>query len=244
MQNLRIHIESWSAWSPGVETPDDWLAWSRSDQELPVEGKFPGLKFLPSLLRRRLSPTGKMALKVAYDLGVDQDDIRMIFTSRHGEANQTIPLLNDIVAEEEMSPTKFSLSVHNTASGLYTITAKNTSPATAIAARLDSFEMGFVEAVAMLKAKREDRVLVVYADAPLDPPFDVLVDYEPPAAGAFLLRAEPTDINLTLSMGPRDSRSLTVGAHFPAFMKFLLNPQADPPSFVTDRLHWTWQRGE
>ena len=244
MQSFELNIERWSAWSPGVETKGDWLEWSRSGQELPVEGKMPSLKFLPSLLRRRLSPTGKMALKVAYDCEVDKDPIRTVFSSRHGEANQTIPLLTDIVNAEPMSPTKFSLSVHNTASGLYTITAENRSPATAIAARLDSFEMGFVEAAAMLMAGREDRVLLVYADAPLKPPFEVLVDYEPPVSGAFVLTTAPTDTTLTLTMEPRAQREISKEAHFPRFMRFLLDADHEDIEFVTDRLLWTWKRSE
>lgn len=242
MRALNVNIQRWSAWSPGVESAEDWRHWSRSGAELPVEGKMPSLKFLPAMLRRRLSPTGKMALKVAYDCGVDKEPIRTVFSSRHGEANQTIPLLHDIVRQEPVSPTKFSLSVHNTASGLYTITAKNTAPATAIAARLDTFEVGFLEAAAILATGREERVLVVYSDAPLKPPFDVLVDYEPPVAGAFLLSARPTDLILSLSMRPRGQEGVSKGPHFLAFMRLLLNPDHQPLELTTDRLTWTWAR--
>ena len=194
-------------------------------------------------MRRRLSTVGKMALKVAYDCQVEKEGLRTIFASRHGEANQTISLLKEIVKKEPMSPTKFSLSVHNTSAGLYTITAGVTASATAIAARLDTFEMGFVEACSCLAAGREKRVMLVYADTPLEPPFDMLVDYEPPFAGAFVLGAGATPDSLLLSMAGREEKSeITKVPHFLAFMKFLLQPNHKPIELVTDRLRWTWAR--
>lgn len=186
---------------------------------------------------------GKMALKVAYDCEASKDEVRTVFSSRHGEANVTIPLLNDIIHGQPLSPTKFSLSVHNTASGLYSITAENRAPATAIAARLDSFEMGFVEAATGIATGREKQVLLVYVDAPLKPPFDVLVDYEPPFAGAFLLGSAPTVDSLKLKVeGREQSRSTSSTPHFLAFMKFLLAPEASALKLATDRLTWSWSR--
>ena len=186
-----------------------------------------------------------MALKVAYDCEVADSEIRTVFSSRHGEANGTIPLLEDIVRGEALSPTKFSLSVHNTASGLYSITAENRSPATAVAARGDSFEMGFVEAATAIATGREKRVLVVYVDVPLKPPFDVLVEYEPPFAGAFVLGAQPTPDSVTLSMRAREEgEEMSRSPHFLAFMKFLLCSEQKGLVLSTDRLTWTWRRPE
>lgn len=242
-QTLQVNIERWSAWAPGLESAQDWIRWSQSGVDLPKQESPPDLKFLPSLMRRRLSAVGKMALKVAYDCAAEKEGLRTIFSSRHGEANQTISLLNDIVRGEPMSPTKFSLSVHNTSSGLYTITAGVTAPATAIAARLDTFEMGFVEACSCIAAGREEKVMLVYADTPLQPPFDVLVDYEPPFAAAFVLSAPTTPGSLLLSMTGREEGSeISKVPHFLAFMKFFLGPSQDPLHLVTDRLRWTWAK--
>ncbi len=240
---FEVNIERWSAWAPGLHSVDDWLGWSQTGGELSKDVSLPKLAFLPPLMRRRLSGVGKMALKVAYDCELENEEIRTIFSSRHGEANQTIPLLHDIVREEPVSPTKFSLSVHNTSSGLYSITAGRTAPTTALAARLDSFEMGFVEACSCIASGREDRVMLVYADAPLEPPFDVLVDYEPPFAGAFVLSAKSLGIGCSLSMSPRGERKeVSTQPHALAFMKFFLTPEHEPLELVTDRLCWTWSK--
>lgn len=200
---------------------------------------YPKLTVLPAMMRRRLSNLGKIALKVCYDCHDSEHKLRTIFSSRHGEANQTVAILADIIKKEPVSPTKFSLSVHNTSSGLYTITSENTNASTAIAARLDSFEMGFVEAYGLLASGREDKVLLVYADTPLDPPFDILVDYEDPFAAAFVLTAQPSTTSLTLTMQPRDkAHPVSTEPHGLAFMKFLLCQSRLQQT--TDRLTWSW----
>ena len=184
-----------------------------------------------------------MALKVAYDCGVTEEPVRTIFASRHGEANGTIPILQDIMEKSPVSPAKFSLSVHNSASGIYSISANNRTASTAVAAKLDTFEMGFVEAASALATGRVQKMLVVYSDAPLKPPFDVLVDYEPPFAGAFLLTAKPTPLALQLQMqGKKNEVESLSLSHTFAFMRFLLDEKQQSLAHTTDRLHWVWTR--
>lgn len=255
---MNIHIERWSAWAPDIQTHEQWQQWATAGEPItptpgttiPTPGTtaqphkkpeitYPKLTVLPSMMRRRLSNLGKIALKVCYDCHDSEHKLRTIFASRHGEANQTVAILADIIKREPVSPTKFSLSVHNTSSGLYTIASENTKASTAIAARLDSFEMGFVEAHALLASGREDKVLLVYADTPLDPPFDILVDYEPPFAAAFVLTARPSNISIALTMQPREKTlPVSTDPHGLSFMKFL---HTDAPlQQTTDRLTWTW----
>ncbi len=240
---LDLNIERWSAWAPGLETEDDWRAWARGEKVLTDDFAYPKLTVLPSLMRRRLSSLGKIALKVAYDCRTEGESLRTIFSSRHGEANQTVGLLGDITGGEPVSPTKFSLSVHNTGSGLFTITSQNTAPSTAVAARLDSFEMGCVEAHGALATGREERVMMVFADTPLEPPFDILVDYEPPFAAGFLLSSKPGSHSLRLTMAVREEgEELSQTPHGLSFMRFLLQPDSPDLRLVTDRLAWTWSR--
>jgi len=43
----------------------------------------------------------------------------MVFASRHGEADRTLAILQDLAAGAEVSPTLFSMSVHNSVPGLW-----------------------------------------------------------------------------------------------------------------------------
>ena len=55
-----------------------------------------------------------------------------IFASRHGELARTVKIIESIVKLEDVSPTDFSLSVFNTALGLFSIFTENKAPSTMV----------------------------------------------------------------------------------------------------------------
>lgn len=117
--------------------------------------------------RRRLSRLSKMAVRVAFDA---IDGITMplpsVFASRHGEINRTIALLDNLVLQEPVSPTVFAQSVHNTASGMFSILSHNHCPSSAICAGSSSLPQAFIEGWS-LSMSFCSPVLVVYVDEPI-----------------------------------------------------------------------------
>ncbi len=77
-----------------------------------------------------MSEVSKLAVQVAMDITVEENIDYIIFTSQHGELKTTLELLVSCAKGEPLSPTAFSQSVHNTASGLFTITTKRETPST------------------------------------------------------------------------------------------------------------------
>ncbi|BDY04377.1 beta-ketoacyl synthase chain length factor [Ferrimonas sp. YFM] len=128
------------------------------------EGDAPVVSVVPAMQRRRLTRLSKMALHVASFLD-ESHDLPSVFASQHGEVAHTMTMLNGIFAGEAPSPTKFSQSVHNSASGAYGIHFSNQAPSTSIAAGRDTLFSALVEARAMLEPGRD--VLVIYVDVPL-----------------------------------------------------------------------------
>lgn len=126
----------------------------------------PDVAFVEPMLRRRLSSLEKMSLRVAHDCAHDIPDVRFVYASRHGELTRTTAMLGDLAAEQELSPTAFSMSVLNATAGLFSILQHNTAPSTAISAAASSFGYGLLEACLQLAAKPEQPVLLVYADEP------------------------------------------------------------------------------
>ncbi len=121
---------------------------------------------VPTLLRRRVSAIGQQALRAGFQIAASQP-ARFILCSRHGEFDRTVSLLRSIAAREPLSPADFSLSVHNALAGLLSIATKNTHGHTAIAAGPDSFGYGMLEAALCLATAQDEKVLVIYFDAPL-----------------------------------------------------------------------------
>ncbi len=149
----------------------------------------PDLEFIGPMLRRRLSPLARAALHVANICAANISRVRFVYASRHGELGRTVELLQGIANAEPLSPTTFSLSVLNSAAGIYSIARNDHSPATAIAAGEETFGFGLLEAHAQAEATAEP-VLYVYADAPAPAPLGPQAD-DPEDVLAIALLIDP-----------------------------------------------------
>jgi hypothetical protein len=238
---LNVTIEGWSAWAPGVESAIQWQEWAIGQRVIDSEGT-PSVQFLPAMFRRRLSRLTKMALKVAYDCASDIESINTVFCSRHGELFRSTGLLQDIVAGEPISPTGFSLSVHNTASGLFSIARKDTAPSTAISAGRETFETAFMEAAVLLTTGRAKKVLLVISDEPAPFPFNEYQDEKEQAyAAAFLLSRSGVGNVIALSMKTGEMKPVFSEQHGLAFLRFFLN-RKNELSVPSERVSWQWKR--
>jgi hypothetical protein len=179
---LRFTIQSWSAWAPGLENPDDWRRFAREPVIRSLDGA-PALKFVPAMQRRRLSRLSRMALEL-------RSHVPTVFASRHGESDLCVALLSDIVRDLALSPTQFSHSVHNTQAALYSIEAGNGGASTSLAAQQDTFCAGLVEALASCRRHRPEPALLVVADEPFPEIFKTFEDELPAAYGAAWLVEE------------------------------------------------------
>lgn len=184
MHDLRwtIPVARWSSWPAGATTPPD-------------------IGFVEPLVRRRLSTLSKMALKVAHDCAADCKALRLVFASRHGELRRTTAMLDDIAANQPVSPTAFSLSVLNAMAGIYSIERSDRSPATAISAGAETLGYALLEAHAQYSADSATPVLVVYADEPADGRYGA-VDHEVPAGALAILLDKGAQARLDCSTGP------------------------------------------
>lgn len=143
-----------------------WIAWDSGSKS----GAAPDLGFIEPLLRRRLSPLARAALHVANACCDGYQSVRFVYASRHGELGRTVELLRNLVHNEPLSPTTFSLSVLNSAAGVFAIARSDHAPATAIAAGRESFGFGLLEAYTRHRLDPATPVLYVYADAPAPDP--------------------------------------------------------------------------
>lgn len=162
---VNFQIESWVAIAPGLETREDWQRWLKHPEALPESLGKVSLEKIPPMLRRRFGTLGKCAMAAALQILKEDDAIPGIFSSRHGDTALTLSLLEEMGRDEPMSPTGFSLAVHNAVSGLYSIARKDTSMVTSLAAMEGLVLHTLLEAVGQLRVS--DRVLCVIYDIPL-----------------------------------------------------------------------------
>ncbi len=123
------------------------------------------LPFIDPLFRRRLSSLSKMALAASNEcVDNNKSHVRMIFASQHGEIQSSLKMLHDLSNKMQLSPTTFSLSVHNTTVGLYSIARTDRSSSTAISAGEDTLFAALQEAAGQISRYPTEPVLVICAD--------------------------------------------------------------------------------
>ncbi|RKE34642.1 beta-ketoacyl synthase-like protein [Paraburkholderia sp. BL23I1N1] len=160
-----------------------WSSWPAAASAAPDIG------FIEPIVRRRLSTLSRVALKVAHDC-VAQDEVRVVFASRHGELRRTTDVLRTISTGEPVSPTAFSLSVLNAMTGVFGIARGDRSAASAISAGAETLGYALLEAYAQHATQPDSPVLLVYADEPADPAYGTIEDEVQGGAIAILLNSE------------------------------------------------------
>ena len=161
---MKFDIKGWQAWAPGVSSHEDWLAWCAQPHELEFSSETADVSFLPALQRRRLSPLARMAFHVGWPLAEMMPAQPLVFCSRHGETPRNLQLLTNLAQQEDLSPTHFSLSVHNAVAGLWSIFRNDTSEMTSIAGVEDGLEHALVEAQLLLAAGSPSVLLIIAED--------------------------------------------------------------------------------
>jgi hypothetical protein len=235
---ITFDISQWRAWAPGLQTTADWQHWSQASQPLAPTDQAPDVSFLPAMQRRRLSRLARMAFAVGWPLAEGLEDLPLVFVCRHGETPRTFALLSDLAREQPLSPTQFSLSVHNAVIGLWSIMRDSSAEMTALAGAGDGFEQGVLEAAGLLHDGAPAVLLIV-------------VEELPPQAYRDWVDDVPFDYALALLLTPGDTWTLAQQSsttshpdnepHALCWLRNLLTGQVTF-THTGKRRSWTWRR--
>ncbi|WP_386693534.1 beta-ketoacyl synthase chain length factor [Lonepinella sp. MS14435] len=169
-----ISIPAWKIVTNKALSEQDWKTPQAEWQALAPEWQEskPALAFLAPLKRRRLSESARLFFESAWQFGQDFANMPVVYASLNSEMNRSFALWQSLLTEGDVSPTSFSLSVHNALIGQWSEMQQVTSECTAISATKDNFETALLEAYLLLNDGHE-RVLVVIAEMPLNAEYDV-----------------------------------------------------------------------
>jgi hypothetical protein len=235
---ITFDISQWRAWAPGLQTPADWQGWASDRLHPDHAGAAPDVSFLPALQRRRLSPLARMAFAVGWPLAEGREALPLVYVSRHGETPRTFSMLCELAEQQPLSPTVFSLSVHNAVIGLWSILRAETSEMTALAAAGDGFEQGILEAVALLAEGAPAVLLIVTEEQPADA-YRPWIDDVPFSYAVALLLTPGSQWQLASL--PAQQTSPTRLPHALSWLRASLNGQ-HAIEHTWKRRAWHWQR--
>lgn len=187
----------WAAWAPGLETQEAWTAWLAAPSwPWPASDAVAPLAEVPAMTRRRIDPLGRAALQVAWWVQGAEPTGPVVFASRWGEIARSVGLLRQLSQGEALSPTAFSLSVHNASSAVYSIARGDTANYSAVSAGPGSAAAGVCEALGLL-GEGAAQVLVVSVEASLPEPYQGF-DAQPGPLRAWAALLEPVERGLRL----------------------------------------------
>lgn len=194
------------------------------------------------MLRRRASFLGKMALEVAYQCLEQRTDVPTVFCSRHGDVARALELLSDLARDVALSPTAFSMAVHNASAGLFSIARADRANHVALAAGASTIEHAVIEACGLL-ADGAPEVLLVVSDCPLPPALAAFQDcLEQAHAWAWLMvpaGADPIGLSWHADAGQVEQTQAPAGLQI---LGFQLGRETRWER-VADRRRWCWTRG-
>lgn len=173
---VTVAITGVALWLPGYADTTAWLAGTADPELQKAAGSA-----LDRVNRRRAGPLDRALADVVTSAivmaGADPTTVPIVVGSSIGEATTMIGLLDAMWRRgEPMSPADFTMSVHNAASGLISISNKNRGITTSIAADHDTPAAALLEGIGLALA-HDGPAVVACGDEPAPP---TLVQHAPP----------------------------------------------------------------
>ena len=152
---------------------------------------------LPGTERRRAGKSVKLAIDLAAQAvlaaRIDPTQPAAVFASTSGDTNVLTDICAALATDDRLiSPMRFHNSVHNAASGYWTIAQGNRQPTTAVALHNLTASAGLLEAAMQVVTEQVPVLLVIY-DIPFPPPLDAAEPIATVFGVSFLLRPARTE---------------------------------------------------
>lgn len=235
-------VRNWGAWAPGLSSREEWRL--RRQGRLLVNPEAPPAQTLaPKSLQRRQSYLARMVLHAIGQCVALGEILPAVFSSAHGEISRCLQMLENLQAGEEISPTAFSLSVHNAVAGWYSVVYANHAEHTVLASGAGGIGPGFIEALGILQEGHAE-VLLVFYDEPLPAffptvPFVLSADF--PCALALRLAEQGEGLALSFDLCPTARHDGEQALQVPMFIDFMLSQQTR--LILGDQSRsWQWQK--
>lgn len=235
-----LKITDWLARAPGLSETTQWQQWSQHRDAIDPSLPQAKLAALPMMTARRLSSGSRLAVECGMTLMRQHTVDAVVFSSRHGELERNYRILHALATEQDISPTDFAMSVHNSAVGNLTIAMQQPVVSSSVSAGLDTFQQGLSEVSCFLHSGYK-RVLMVDFDGNLPAFYHPGLHPDMPTwAYAVALVIEAGDTLECVS----ESAESHGEPRLPQSLQFLQHYLREDPTFniAGERLNWRWSR--
>ena len=234
-RELRFSVRTWAIWqSDEVSTQHVWPC----GRVLPYNNGNADVSFLPMMQRRRLSPLARAACAVAWHCRDVAGDTPTVFFSHHGESQYYFEMLQDMAAGESVSPSRFSLCVHNAIAGLYSLQTTSVLPYVSLAGGTEGLFAAFIEAGGLLL--EVPQVMVVCYEQPLPKTYQPYVSVANKTWALAMVLARPRESENCLRLARKAATELKSQCKQPLdLVQAILSGQRNGHSNL-ERSIWHW----
>jgi len=193
-----MYIQGIGLLGPGLPSWPEAQATLRGTRpHLFVPSVLPAPPRLPPAERRRAGAVIRLAMAVAEEAiahaCVDPQTLATVFSSSGGEGSNCHSLCETLASPNPLiSPTRFTNSVHNAASGYWHIAVGSRHTSTSLCAYDGSFGAGLIEAATLMHMNAEPLLLVAY-DLPYPEPLNTVRPLPDNLGVALVLTSAPND---------------------------------------------------
>ncbi|MGH8323115.1 MAG: beta-ketoacyl synthase chain length factor, partial [Steroidobacteraceae bacterium] len=168
MTPLSAYVRGIGLLGPGL---DDWLTGAPVlagvTAYVPRATVLPTPAALPPAERRRTGTVVRLALAIGFEAvsraGMTPAQLPTVFSSSGGDGYNCHEICQTLASgDRQLSPTRFHNSVHNAASGYWSIAASATPPSNVLCAFDGSFAAGLLEALTQVVVERTAVLLIAY----------------------------------------------------------------------------------
>jgi hypothetical protein len=232
---LNFTLQHWCLWQS--EEPSPGVRWP-GGEVLPCNGGSADVGFLPMMQSRRLSPLARAASAVAWHCRQNFGDMPSVFFSNHGESQYYFEMLHELAAGEDVSPSRFSLCVHNAIAGLSSFHSTSFQPYVSLAGGTEGMFAAFLEAGGILL--ETPKVLVVWYEQSLPDAYSPYLATSKTtwALAMVLTEAGEPGFQLQLTRKPNNEQFLT-GDNALTLIQSILENRRNSICHL-DRSIWQW----
>lgn len=160
--HLSLSIKTSSILCKGVSSLEEQLQWAKQDLKLSDDLPFGKLSHIPMMQARRMSKATSLACESFLTVLETHSVDAAVFLSEHGELERSHKILDAINQNQNISPTDFSMSVHNVAAGLSTILSQKNIEVSSISAGQDGLFQALFEIMVLLESGAKNVLLVAF----------------------------------------------------------------------------------
>jgi hypothetical protein len=146
VSGLSFHLRDWRARVPASISGD----WALEDTDCWMDTAAP-LRQLSMMTARRLGSGDRQVVDCVLDLLAGEAADALVLCSQHGELERNDRVMHALATQASVSPTDFTMSVHNAAAGTCTIVAGQPLITSSLSAGGDTFQQALYEVASLMQ---------------------------------------------------------------------------------------------